>query len=416
MRKFSLFFCLLIINISSLLIAQNVNDSDKKFVSGITVLGLKRTKLSTAEQPLLKFIGVEAGSLDINEVWAVILNTGILEPVSVELQNTDAGHVDLVVIVREKWSIFPVPVFMASNDGLSAGAALFDANAFGLNDKFFLSGLYLNGGWVAAAGYFHSSPGGYSPGWNGMAVYTSLESKDVDQRNNTLRRFDVNTLHLMAGLNFDLYGLFPFSVSPNVFFEDKHLTLDDNSINAPEQSQRIYGAGLGISYNKSSWDGYLLSGENASLRYSFSKIHDTGSFQSVKLRGVLEKSLIPGFRLVTRAGLVFDPDAPVLFESSPSEAQVDILPQSFSARNYAGVSAGLEKYLLRMSVGTLSLAAAYQVVYSDGSILGSSLDHGLAAKLSFYLSRLAIPAIGLGVAYNVSEQYLQGVFSLGMSF
>ena len=61
-------------------------------------------------------------------------------------------------------------------------------------------------------------------------------------------------------------------------------------------------------------------------------------------------------------------------------------------------------------------SAYYQLVYSNGSILGDSLDHGIAGKFSFYLSQLAIPAIGLGAAYNVKENYIQGIFSMGMSF
>jgi hypothetical protein len=33
-----------------------------------------------------------------------------------------------------------------------------------------------------------------------------------------------------------------------------------------------------------------------------------------------------------------------------------------------------------------------------------------------YLSRIAVPAVGLGVAYNVRAEYLQGTFTVGMSF
>jgi hypothetical protein len=145
-------------------------------------------------------------------------------------------------------------------------------------------------------------------------------------------------------------------------------------------------------------------------------IQNDSHFHSIQFQGIWEKSLVPGFRLNMRTGIVFEPDVPILFESSPFAAQVAILPRDFSARNYAGISAGLEKYLFQFSAGTISISAAYQLVYSQGSILGNSLDHGVTGILSFYLSRLAIPAVGAGFAYNVKEHFLQGSFSMGMSF
>jgi hypothetical protein len=178
----------------------------------------------------------------------------------------------------------------------------------------------------------------------------------------------------------------------------------------------MFSAGTELSLNKNSWDGYYLSQEGASLQYSFNVSQDSAYFHSIRFRGVWEKSLIPGFRFNVRTGLVFEPGVPILFESSPFAAQVAILPQDFTARNYIGASAGLEKHLFKISLGTFSVSAAYQVVYSYGSILGASLDHGVTGMVSFYLSQLAIPAIGAGFAYNVKENYLQGSFSMGMNF
>ncbi|MDR3166878.1 MAG: hypothetical protein LBT93_02955, partial [Treponema sp.] len=93
-----------------------------------------------------------------------------------------------------------------------------------------------------------------------------------------------------------------------------------------------------------------------------------------------------------------------------------ILPRFFSARQYGGVSLGLEKYLFKISAGTLSILASYQGGYSQGEILGYQFDHGLAGALSGYLSKLALPALGLGAAYNLSARFFQASFSMGMSF
>ena len=411
------FFCLLLTGLSARLYAQNEDAAGKNLITGLSVSGLKRTRLSTAERPLRKFIGIEADRLDQNEVWAAIMDTGILEPLLVEIRDAETGGSVLAVTVREKWSIFPIPILMAGSGGVSAGGAIFDANAFGLNDKFFLTGIFRQGGWTAAAGYVHAVSGGRLPGWNGMASFTRGEREDVDQNNKKLRHFDWDSISVTAGLNFNLLeNSNLLSASPHIAYNEKILRNSEKTLNSPGADLRLFGAGLGLSLRRSGWDGYLLSQEEVSLRYSFHTSANGYSHQSFNLKGIWEKSLVPGFRLVTRTGLVFDPHVPVLFESAPSGAQVDILPRSFSARRYAGASAGLEKYLFKINAGTLSLASSYQIVYSRGSVLGGSYDHGFAGKLSFYLSRLAIPALGLGVAYNVKEHYSQGIFSLGMTF
>ncbi|MDR2660204.1 MAG: hypothetical protein LBC27_09520, partial [Spirochaetaceae bacterium] len=79
-------------------------------------------------------------------------------------------------------------------------------------------------------------------------------------------------------------------------------------------------------------------------------------------------------------------------------------------------SAGLEKYLFKISAGALSALISYQAVFSEGPILGSRFDHGVAGSIVFYLSKLAIPAMGLGLTYNVPEQYFQFSFSIGVGF
>jgi hypothetical protein len=405
----------------SYLYAQNENDNeyatDGNCINSLSISGLKRTRLSTAERSLKKFIGIETDKLDTNEVWAAIINTGILEPVSVEIQTNESGEQVLTVAVREKWSIFPLPLFMAGTGGMSFGGVIYDANAFGLNDKLFLTGIHLSDGWVAAGGYMHAPPGGRIPGWSAMASFSRERRHDRDQSDNVLRRFDLDTIAVRAGLNsYLLENSDLLSASAYISYEGKILRNPEEAVNGPDRGLHMFSTGMGLSLSRNSWDGYFLSQEEASLRYSFNMSHNGSHFQSIQFQGVWEKPFYPGFRLNMKMGLVFEPGVPILFESSPFAAQVAILPQDFKARHYAGASAGLEMYLFKISAGTFSVSAAYQAVYSKGSILGNSFDHGVTGMLSFYLSRLAIPAIGAGFAYNVKEKFTQGSFSMGMSF
>ena len=399
-------------NNASFLMAHSESDEEMNRITGVSISGLGRTRLSTAERPLRRFIGLEANQIDPDEVSAAIMATGILEPVAVEVEGQT-----LAVEVRERWSIFPVPVLMGGTGGLSGGLAFFDANAFGLNDQFFLAGFYHANGWIATVGYMRSSRGGRSPGWSGMAVYTRGERHDRDQNSEVLRRFDLDTISLHAGLHFPLLEDSDlFSASALFSYNDRRPRHRDNALEGPDRNLRMFGVSGEFAIRRNTWDGYFLSQEAASVRYTFQTDFGGTFINAVYLRGVWERTLIPGFRYKVRTGIAFRPQAPVLFESPPGVAQVAILPREFSAINYTGLSAGLEKRLFRFTAGTISLSASYQVVYSYGSILGNSVDHGYLALLTFYLNRVAIPAVGLGVAHNVHRNYFQGFFNFGMSF
>ena len=394
------------------LMAQNNDIDSHERIAAISINGLKRTRLSTAERPLQKFIGLEASQVNFDEVWAEVLALGVLEPISVEIDGQT-----LVVTVREKWAIFPIPLAMGNSSGFSFGLAVLDNNAFGLNDTLAFGGVYHPESWMAAIAYLHNSPGGRIPGWNGRANFSRGERIDRDQNNQELRRYELDEISLRAALSFPLVENSDFlTASAQFYFDDKSLRNTDKALNGPEAGVRLFGIGSEFAIKNNSWDGYLLSRETAALRYSLRTTPDGGAFHSIRFKGTWEKPFIPGFRVNLRSGIVFEPNLPILYEASPSDSQTDILPRGFSANNYAGLSAGLEKYIYKFPIATLSVSAAYQIVYSHGSILGNSFDHGVAGFLNVYLSRLAIPALGLGAAYNIKENYFQASFILGIDF
>ncbi|MDR1636198.1 MAG: hypothetical protein LBR93_02565 [Treponema sp.] len=378
------------------------------------VSGLKRTRPQVAQAALRKFIGQDAARIDLNEVRAAILDTGILEPLNVEILDAEGGRV-IRAEVHDKWSIFPIPVFFVGSGEFQGGAAFFDANSFGLNHKTALTGMYRSDGWMVYGMYAAPPRGERVPGWSLSGAFSRNEREDQDQRQEeTLRRFDLDSVSAMGSLSFrftDISG-----ASLRFGYEGRFLREIEDPLRAPEDGAQGLRMGAGFSLRKTSWDGYLLSEKSASLGYAWLLGLDSPSFQSLSFNGTLQHSIFPGFRTDLRSGLAYEPGAGVLFESGPGSARVNILPRSFSARHYAGFSLGMEKYLYKFSFGTLSLLAAWQMVYSYGPILEGQFDQGIASSLSLYLSKLAIPALGAGVAYNLTHEKFQFYFSMGMSF
>ncbi|AEF85091.1 hypothetical protein TREPR_3388 [Treponema primitia ZAS-2] len=396
--------------------AGDVRPLVPRIITAVSITGLKRTKLYVAEYPLKKYIGYDAATLDINQVTATIMNTGILEPVSIAINEApDSSGMILVVEVREKWAFFPIPVFFLDSDGgIRGGAALMDANAFGLNDKFIVAGLYGNSGWFATVIYQYTPEREHFPGWSIMGMYGRQNQRDTDQKKRDLRRYDQESIMGSVGVQYPLKE--PFTLSASTALIRRNILKTENPLRVPDEGAFGIRVNPSLSASASHWDGFLLSEQSASLEYTLTTLFDSDPLHSALVRGNYEFPIIPGFQAGLRGGLYYTPKAPPLFESSSNAVGINILPATFSARNYAGAAVEFEKYLFKFSQGTLAAQVSYQVIYSYGPILGHQFDHGVSGAISFYLSRIAIPALGIGVSYNVAAEEFQGTFSMGMSF
>jgi len=382
-------------------------------ITSIEIIGLNRTKLHVVMYPLERFIGVESSAFDENEVFAIIKNMNVLEPISVDLVQSDDGLL-LQIVVQEKWSIFPFPLVFASSGDFILGLFFYDANAFGLRDTAVIGGSFSENGWTIITMYSHTPKQTGVPGWNAVVMYNRNERENVDRNETALRKYEADRLRISFGINY----LFSDSVSClfNVNFTDITLRDNDSSFNSPEQGAMLFGFNPRFLLQQSSWDGYFLSTKSFSIDYTYNLAISGTSFHQVDYRGIYEQSLIPGFRFNVKSGGVWKSTEEPLFEEGPQKAQVNFFPRNYSALYYIGLSAGLEQYLYRNNWGTLSVQGSYQGAFSYRPTCGIEFDHGLSAGIIFYLSRIALPAVSLGVAYNMVSDFFQFSFSIGMAF
>jgi hypothetical protein len=414
MKRLFMFFAAFVVMVTG--VSSQALSVTENQITTVSVSGLTRTKPHVIEKPLQKFIGMNAESVDMNDVFALVKSTGILEPLSVEiLDNLEGSGKILAVTVRDKWSIFPIPIAGISSSGWSAGGVLVDANAFGVKDTMMIMGIFGAGDLTTSVMYINSPDGIGELGWNVMGFFSLQENENTDQTGEqVLRRYNSMSINPVFGLSYTLSE----HITPSLDFSYRYAGLRDtkNPINMPENG--VHGIGLspsiGMRYN--TWDGYFLNEKQITLKYNYSLVINGDDVQSVSINAAFNHSIIPGFRFTAKGGVFFaTPSASPFFELSPS-ATVNILPTSYSATNFAGLSTGLEKYLFKFSQGTVSLSAAYQAVYSHGDLLDHQFDHGAVAMLLMYFSKLALPAVGLGGAYNVAKNTWQYAFNMGISF
>ncbi|MDR1596445.1 MAG: hypothetical protein LBR99_01945 [Treponema sp.] len=396
--------------------AQHVTKFPAQVITAVSVTGLTRTKPHVAEYPLKKFIGQDGMGIDFNDVYAAIAGTGILEPLSIGIEETpDRDGMILTVAVREKWAFFPIPVFFADSNGtLGGGAVLMDANAFGLNDKFIAAGTYSNSGWFASLIYQNTPDREHSLGWNIMGTYGRQTQRDTDQHKTNLRKYGQDIIIGGMGIKYPVTDV--FTVSTSLSFSRRSIRESEDSLLPPEKGILAVEINPALELNRSHWDGYLLSQRSAKLDYAFMPVINAVPLHTLSLRGNYEIPVVPGFKAGFRGGIRYSPGAPPLLESSASSVGFSIFPSTFSAQHYAGAALGFEKYLYKFSQGTMAFLTSYQTVYSYGPILEHEFDHGVTGALNLYLSRIAIPAMGIGVSYNVAAGEFAFSFNMGTSF
>ncbi|MCL1836871.1 MAG: hypothetical protein FWG46_04930 [Treponema sp.] len=413
---FFLFLMLIMPIYSQVLERPNCGVQNENIITSFSIEGLKRTKPYAIEMLLQKFIGCDADDVDTNDVYAIIKDTNILEPLSVEITDNETGYGKmLIVIVHEKWSIFPVPFFSINSDKWNAGAAFIDANAFGLRDMMLIAGSFGSESWFTTLMYIKSPKAVRKFGFSAMGMFLHQDTENTDQTgNDVLQCFNRLSINPDFSLSYSLSEFINSSLSVSYHFIKLNDT--ENPINAPQNGTQAISLSPRISTRSSSWDGYLLNEKNASLNYTYRFIIGDNNAQSVTLNAVINHSFIPGFRVTAKTGLLFSTTtASPFFESTPSQT-INILSTNYSVLNYAAASVGLEKYLFKFSFGTISAAAAYQAAYSDGKFLRHQFDHGLVATIQMYLSKVALPGIGLGAAYNIGKNTFQYAANVGITF
>jgi hypothetical protein len=392
------------------------SEQNENIITAVSIVGLKRTKPHGIDISLQKFIGCDAGDIEINDIYAIIKDTNTLEPLSVEITDNETGYgKTLAVTVREKWSIFPVPFFSINSDSWSVGGAFMDANAFGLRDMMLIAGSYGSDRWLATLMYIKTPKAAEEFGFSARGMFLHQDTENTDQTgNDVLRRYSKIAISPEFSLSYTLTQAITSSFGVSYFYTN--LIDTENQLNAPEDGIQAVTLSPRINIRTSSWDGYLLSEKSASFGYNYRFIIGDADAQSISLNAVFNHSIIPGLKVTAKTrALMSTNSASPFFESTPSST-VNILSHNYSTLNYVAASVGLEKYLFKFSQGTVSAAVVYQTLYSDGVFLHHQFDHGPVATVQMYLSKFAFPGVGLGAAYNVDKNNFRYTVNLGMSF
>lgn len=403
---FLLAFLVLILSAPNSLVAQEEKNGP---ITEISVSGLKRTQEKVIDALLERYKGIPSDELDKNAVIATLLNTGLFEDIEVATSPNTEGST-MVITLSEKWSIIPIPVFVAGSSGMTAGIAVIDSNSFGLNDKLFAVGLLLPGGWMASAAYVNTPASAGVLGWSTSLYLSDKDTTVVDAQDKKIRSYGLSAISGTFSINAPLAES-PFRLSSGVSFNNRDVR--DETLNAPDAARDL-SLFVEASTESSSWDGVLLSQRQLRLQYSYNFGLLNKNSQSIGLRSVYEHPFFPGFKGITKAAFEFQDAVPEVYQDGPDVLGISILPSDYLTSIIAGASLGFEAKLIQFPFAVLAGLFSYQGAYSEAALLDPRFDHGITGSIRLYIAKVAVPAVDIGVSYNLSTGFFRGAFGIGM--
>lgn len=406
--RFTKTFCILmlVLGLSGQLYAQTTGRGEE-LVNDLRIDGLKRTQPAVVERLLARFMGRRVDDIDLDDVDAILRQTGLFSRTEAAIQFDGEEAPVLTVSVEEKWTILPIPMFFAGSDGIVFGGTVMDMNAFGLGDKAFLGGLYSSNASFGFASYMHAPDSLKAFGWSISTAYSSGETNVEDAEENTLLPYGEDAVDLSLGLTRKLNNL--FSLETNLGFKGK--SVDGDAVDS------MWAVPISIGFAarwKPVWDGVFLSQRSVFAKATYSAALQGDSFSSVSGRAEFAHSIVRGLRLVSQAGAFKGIDVPVIFMPGQMETATALFSKDFRSASLAGASLGLEQRIADLKIGLLSATFSYQIATVEDIRSERTFAHGPSWGLRFYLAKLAVPAMEFGTVYNVESGDWKTIFGLGM--
>ena len=384
----------------------------KRTVGKITLTGLTRTN----PQVVLQFVpareGESAEDLDTQKIRSEIARLRIFSELSVALTEINSGAecremCHLQISVKEKWSLYPIPVYVKYRDTEIAGAFLVESNLFGENKGAVLGGLVSNRGWQALAGYTDPHIGFSRVSTTvryltGRVFLEDATPAGVMTRSYTLMRNDVQTATGYETRGHFFMGILAGFRSARVLDNSTIQSANNANLGARLRYSSVVPVGYFQRGFESTFDleqGFAIAGEKLHVISSASAWH----------RNLFKSQFLS-----------------VLFSFQWSEYP-EPLEQRLGGWQGTRTLPALLVPADRFSVGAInyqyalfsfSWATFAAIAFVDGGAFArdrqnATLFWGPGAGMRMYLTEITIPALGIDLARDMISEQLQLSFFFG---
>ncbi len=429
-RTFACFLCAFFLIVPFFSENYDGTQNDDGFVEldalivDILFSGLKKTKESYIRPKFEQYLNQKVSEVSVQKIETALQTEGIFDNIQVGFSQTERGAC-LEISVSEKITFIPLPFATYSSGGFMAGLMVMDTNAFGVKDSFVFGG-FASATTFTGMALFKKPAGEKSFGYSVMGSFSKnapeikntdddilLEYKDIggsasfSLSRKIAEKQEVKASVSISGNSADEKASFPSSLVESAFFGSFSLSwsISENDYNGWFLS--TIGAGISVEQTVR-----FYTDASESERFS----------RGASLYAHFQKPfLFDRFRVQAQGAGFWGKHTPLSRFQGGGSARVSLLPSAFKTERIFGGQAGFECALFRFSFGTFTAYADYQIVFADdftSENAGEKLvfSHGPEAGARLYLSKIAFPALAFGICRNITKEYYQYSFAVGISF
>lgn len=392
----------------------------------IRVEGLRRTR----EQVVLDLVPVRPGELvtarSVVETEEEIIDSNLFAEVAVvpERPRDAPETLDLVVTVREKWTLIPLPFFLTDGSSVSGGFFLIESNLLGRNKQLITA---LFGGGDGISGFFaYVDPSVLGTPWN-WRLSSGLGRNDSDHvlpDGTQVRSYTQQTASFGTGLGYRFTREIRAGAGVRVELRDTE-DFDPGLDPAEPAGGTFVEPDVTVQYDGTRPRGVLRLGPEVRSRGRMVFGGDENESTAPSHRD-------PGWEVSAQAGysvpFISAREGRARFlvsggtgEMSPDDKQgisardgFRTLPyQRTVADQWASGAAFLEVPVLDRSWGALVLSHYWEGGAFDDSAHDPVFFGGPGGGFRVFLREVAIPAVGLDLAYNLVDPSFVFSFTIG---
>lgn len=395
------------------LVSSGLFASDDVIVEDIVFTGLKRTKPGTAFQIIRPLEIGAAYTAETEELLIQALReAGIFNPDITVDASREGDGVRIVVHVKDRWTLIPVPIFGLAKDGSWSGGALtIENNFFGFNKTLGLGFFFGSEGWTLIS--FFSDP--LFLGSNlGVTAGISAgldEAADQDVEENAIRDYQADKLGFSFGMEYPIIG--PLSLVGTWEYDRSYSrTEGESSVTVPDLD--TFGITGGFKWKDLFYD--IPYDKGLLLKFSSSWNWGwRGTEDFLTLRGKIEWSFSPwSDHLLTLSVGGGWGDLPIQkqFRLGGRPGSYTLPMNKIAADGYAAGAVVYNVPLWFFPGGTLSGKGFYEAGYLESDLIAPTYYHGLGLGFDVFVNNLAIPAVSLNLGWNLMTGKVQ--FSAGV--
>ena len=375
-------------------------------VTDIEINTLKKTRFST----VLKIIDLNKGSIVTKEITDSIkqdlLEAGIFQnDISVTLVELSESEAKIIIELKERWTIIPIPVAFVSSDSWFAGGVFIESNLLGLNQTL-VSGLFASdeniqgfAAWVNPT-LFNSD---YSFGigtsfFNGENEYLDITGENI------LNSFDEKHISGSLSLGRDYPIGFGWDISTGLEFFS----------NDQEDGNVIFKNEASISWEDLYYKGFFNEGWSTNLKTSILSV--SGDIFNPYINFKISKNTIFSDKNLLK--LLINTSWSDALDYKPiliggTEGNRVLATGSVAVKKYADALISFEPVILNPSWGIFTLPIYYEAGVLNSVESDINYWHGPGIGFRFYVDKVAIPALGADFTWDFNNNLFKVAVSIG---